>query len=140
MLRLLLCGLCFALVACEAPATRAADQWPVSPVQLGMLASAKADPGASAYARTCVACHGVDGHGNAAKTGADFSASTGPLTKSDAELMASILDGKTGTVGSMPPHRALLTATEATAVLAYVRANFGKGIAPSSDAGAPAAP
>lgn len=126
-------------LACSEPPPRAADQWPITPAALGIDNSAPADLGASAYNRTCIACHGADGKGNGARTGADFSAPGGPLTRPDAQLLVSILNGFKGTIGVMPPHRGLLTDAEASAVLAYVRRRFGAGIVPSQpDAATPA--
>lgn len=118
-----------ALLACGEPPPRAPDQWPITPVELGMNA-APAEPGELAYNRTCLACHGGDGKGNGAKTGADFTSTEGVLTKPDAQLLTSILNGTQGSIGVMPPHRALLSDAEASAVLAYVRSRFGTGIAP----------
>lgn len=130
-------GVALALGACSEPPPRAQDQWPITPAELGM-GGAPADLGALAYSRTCIACHGADGKGNGAKTGADLSAPDGPLSRPDEQLLVSILDGKQGTIGVMPAHRALLSAAEATAVLAYVRRSFGAGIVPHApDAAAP---
>jgi hypothetical protein len=41
----------------------------------------------------------------------------------------SILDGRQGTIGVMPAHRAILGEERSREVLAYVRRRFGEGIA-----------
>lgn len=125
MRRVLLLGLCvLGGAACDEPAPRAADQFPIAPSEL--KAPKPASPGEAVYLKTCIACHAADGKGNDKKTGASFVAADGPLAQSDEVLLASILDGKTGTIGVMPPHRALLTPDEAKAVLLYVRQTFGQ--------------
>lgn len=126
------------VAGCDAPAPRPADQWPIGSAELA-AAAAPSDPGEAAYRRTCIACHGADGGGNGAKTGASFTAQDGPLTRPDAELLASIRDGKKGPIGVMPPHRALLTEAETVSVLAYVRRTFGPTIVPTSASAAPSA-
>jgi mono/diheme cytochrome c family protein len=120
-------------------AARDPSQWPISQAEL-RTEQAPSDPGEAAYRRTCIACHGADGRGadaskTAGKTAADFSAHAGVLTKPDNVLLAAILDGTTGPIGVMPPHRGLLQGSEASAVLAFVRRTFGPGIAP--EAGSP---
>lgn len=110
--------------ACDTPKPRAADQFPIAPSEL--KAPRPVDPGEAVYRKTCIACHAADGNGNDKKTGASFTAADGPLQQSDEILMASILDGKTGTIGTMPAHRALLSNDEAKAVLVYLRQTFGK--------------
>lgn len=109
--------------ACDEPAPRPADQFPIAPSELH--AAKPSSPGEAVYLKTCIACHAADGNGNDKKTGASFIAADGPLAQSDDVLLTSILDGKTGSIGVMPPHRALLTQDEAKAVLAYVRQRFG---------------
>lgn len=134
--------LALALVAgCKKPA-RDPSQWPMATSELER-AAAPSDPGAAAYRRTCVACHGSDGKGNGGRTGADFTSPTGVLTQPDEQLLTTIRDGKTGSIGVMPAHRALLTDEEQRAVLAYVRRTYGAGITvvvPVVDAGVDAAP
>lgn len=127
--------------ACLEEPKREPGQWPIEKAELQALAAktaaAPSDPGEAAYRRTCVACHGIDGTGNEGKIAADFSDPAGVLTKQDDRLRASILNGVTTKVGVMPPHRTLLTDEEVSAVLAYVRNAFGKGIVPSAPPAVP---
>lgn len=117
----------FAL-ACDTPVAHPNDQWPIAPSE---LASTKPrDPGLVIYNRICIACHGADGSGNGAKTGASFIAPDGPLQQTDAQLLASVLDGKTGLIGVMPAHRALLSEDDAKAVLDFIRRTYGGGSKP----------
>lgn len=129
------------LAACkESP--RDPAQWPIGMDTLASHTPAL-EPGEAAYRRTCVSCHGVDGKGNGMRTGADFTSPTGPLTSPDAVLLTSIRDGKTGAIGTMPAHGRLLSVSEQTTVLAYVRRTFGAGIVvvdPTRDAGVDAGP
>jgi mono/diheme cytochrome c family protein len=131
-----------ALSGCGNDAPRDPSQWPIALVELER-GQTPADPGEAAYRRTCIACHGRDGRGNGNTTGADFGSPTGVLTHPDAELLVSIRDGKVGSIGTMPAHRALLSDAEQIAVLAYVRTTFGANVvvvvpaAAGADAGAP---
>lgn len=126
-----------ALVSCDPP-PRESGQWPIALAELGP-GQAAADPGEGAYRRTCIACHGADGKGNGEKTGADFTRPDGRLTKPDDALLTSIRGGIRGPIGVMPAHQGLLTESETTAVLAYVRRTFGPGIIPATTASAAAA-
>ncbi len=126
-----------ALSACLEDQPREAGQWPIARAELDAAAAklatpASADPGEAAYRKTCIACHGADGHGNSGKTAADFALPTGVLKKQDAVLLASIANGVTGPIGVMPPHKALLSEPDIAAVLAYVRRTFGTGITPDA--------
>ena len=127
-MRRALFGLLLATAACDEPQARASDQWPLARADLAR-GEAPRDPGEAAYRRTCIACHGADGKGNGASTGADFTAKSGPLAKSDEILLVSIREGTRGSVGTMPAHRSLLSDAEQKAVLAYVRRAYGKDIA-----------
>lgn len=126
----ILSSLCGALLGagCDAPPARAKEQWPIAASELKVPGSREA--GEAVYLKTCIACHAIDGKGNNQTTGANFTAADGPLTQTDAALLDSILNGKTGKIGVMPPHRALLTDDDAKGVLRYLRARFGAKPAP----------
>ncbi len=112
------------LPACASDAPRGDGQWPLSREQVER-GSAPEAAGAATYRQYCTGCHGVDGRGNGAITGADFLAATSPLlTKTDAELLISVRDGKRGTMATMPPHKPVLTDTQIAAVIGYVRTQF----------------
>jgi caa(3)-type oxidase subunit IV len=83
--------------------------------------------GAKVYGTYCVGCHQADGRGNAGALAADFVGDATRLAKTDAELLASIRDGKVGAIGAMPPWRGTLTDQQQADALAYVRATFGGG-------------
>ncbi len=121
-------SLSLALAACDDAPARGADQYPISASELA--ASTPADSPAEAdYRRACLPCHGIDGRGNGGTTGADFTSATGPLTRADEELVVSVRDGTRGSIGVMPPHGALMSEEAIRAVVAYVRAEFGGGVA-----------
>ncbi len=121
-----------ALIACSAcarvPEHDPAD-WPIARVDVERALPTD-DPAERIYRARCLPCHGNDGRGAGAVTGADFTSETGPLTRPDAELVTSIRDGRHGAIGVMPAHREILTEDEITQVLGYVRRTFGPTIAP----------
>ncbi|HHO52023.1 MAG TPA: cytochrome c [Deltaproteobacteria bacterium] len=94
------------------------------------IASAGGDAadGAALYTTYCAACHGVDGRG---PVGANFVEDKTRLAKPDAELLASIAEGKTTERGAMPPFAAVLDERQRADVLAYIRATFGEGPSPA---------
>ena len=112
--------------------SRGKDQWPISRDELER--GSKPEPaGAATYRQYCVGCHGVDGRGNGAVTGADFLAANSPLlTKADADLLISVRDGKRGVTATMPPHKPVLTDPQIMAVLGYVRSQFKPASAPNT--------
>jgi len=117
-----------ALMACGGDAPRDKNQWPMSRDE---LAQGKEPPAASHYRQYCIGCHGVDGRGNGGVTGADFRAATSPLlSKTDAELMASVRDGKRGVTATMPAHKPVLTDDQIAALITYLRATFGPSTSP----------
>ncbi len=84
-----------------------------------------AERGGKVYGTYCVGCHMADGKGNGGTTAADFIGDPSRLGKTDEELLTSIAEGKTGTIGTMPPWKGALSAQQRVDVLAYVRATFG---------------
>jgi mono/diheme cytochrome c family protein len=100
----------------------ASPQHPISRTDLHMQ---DAPSGEIQYRRYCIGCHGHDGRGNGGTTGADLTAVDGPFkTKSVDELVASVRDGKTGKVASMPAHKPVLSDAQIRGVLAYVQQRF----------------
>ena len=82
------------------------------------------EPGRVIYEHRCVSCHGPQGRGDGPE--APFLSprpasliSAGTSTKSDAELLNVIANGKPRT--SMPPWKDLLTEGQQRDVLAYIR-------------------
>ncbi len=95
----------------------------------GVPEAADAAAGKAIYSQTCIACHGANGKG-AIPGVADFTAKDGSLVKSDGELLKNINEGfqSPGSFMAMPPKGGNPTLMEADvrAVLAYLRAEFGK--------------
>lgn len=83
-----------------------------------------ATTGAALYAQHCQACHQADGRGLDGRVAADFNASPGVLDKSDEELLRSVREGRTGSIGTMPAMGATLTEEELRQALSFVRASF----------------
>lgn len=114
-------GVLGAPVAAPAPAA--------APAAAGASAVVKGDAaaGETVFKTFCVACHQADGTGKMGEVqmAADFVADKTRLAKTDEELLTSIRDGKTGTVGSMPPWGAATTDQQRADALAYIRATFG---------------
>jgi len=115
-----------------APSTESADATTASQEP----AQAPADPGEAIYKQYCIVCHQADGSGTPAGGGravaGNFSGPDSVLSKSDKELLLSIKFGRSGKIGVMPKWMAIINEQERKAVLAYIRASFGK--APSSKA------
>jgi mono/diheme cytochrome c family protein len=99
-------------------------QWPLTREELALNAPTD-DPAELTYRRYCVGCHGSDGRGNGGLTGADFTAA-GALEKPEAELIASVRDGKQGKSATMPAHKPVLKDEQIASVVSYVRQRFGK--------------
>ncbi len=114
-------------LGCGDPPERDPSQWPISRIEVEREIPSD-DPAEATYRAHCIACHGVDGRCAGAVTGADFTSPEGPLTRPDVELLESVLNGRTGTIGVMPAHRDMLGEERCAQVLAYVRAHFGEGI------------
>jgi mono/diheme cytochrome c family protein len=96
-----------------------AGQWPIGKDELAQ----SSDAADATYRRYCIGCHGSDGRGNGG-LGADFTLAGGALMKSDAELVASVRDGRRGTLATMPAHRPVLSDAQITAVVQLVRQRF----------------
>ena len=115
-----------ALCACGDAAKRDPSQFPISRSDLERNAPSD-DPAELSYRRYCIGCHGSDGHGNGGTTGADLAAVDGPLSRrSDAELISSVRNGKSGQLAVMPAHSPVLEDAQIAAVVGYVRKRFGQ--------------
>ena len=80
------------------------------------------DTGRALFQRLCVSCHGADGTGSTARDDMpetpDFTDASWQARRGNAQLIASILDGK----GSeMPPVRGKISEEQARSLVAYVR-------------------
>lgn len=113
-----LCLLAALLAACS-DTSREPGQWPVSREELAV----SPDAADATYRRYCIGCHGSDGRGNAGM-GADFTVPGGPLTKPDAELIASVRDGRRGQTATMPAHSPVLSEAQIAAVVSLVKQRF----------------
>ena len=75
------------------------------------------------FRQRCVKCHGADGTGNKARDGLpeipDFTNVSWQARRADAQLLASILDGKGE---DMPPQRGKIGEEQVRSLVAYVRA------------------
>jgi len=115
----------FSMSACDGENKRDPSQYPISRTELERNAPSE-DPAELNYRRYCIGCHGSDGHGNAGTTGADLSAADGPLTtRTEAELISSVRNGKSGKIAVMPAHSPVLDDAQITAVVGYVKKRFG---------------
>ncbi len=108
----------------------------LAPVAAPRNASALTKPGDSElFRRYCAKCHGADGKGSPMRDTLpripDFSSPGWHLTRSDARLVASVLEGK-GT--EMPAFRGKLASGQARALVAVIR-----GFSPSTSSPAQAA-
>lgn len=135
MNRALLLAPLLALAACGDE--RDPSQWPISRADL-LRHEVPLDAGEAAYRRTCIACHMADGRGNGGTTAADLTRADGILSHPDADVIAVIRDGRSGAIGVMPPHGAILSAAELEGVVAYLRRTIAPGVAiVPRDGGAP---
>lgn len=85
--------------------------------------------GKAIYNQYCVACHGADGKGNNGLA-ANYVDDKTRLAQPDEALIKSIKEGKQGDVGVMPPWGGTLNDEQITAVLGYIRGEFGGAAAP----------
>jgi len=85
--------------------------------------------GKDLYSQTCVACHGANGTGAIPGT-PNFTGSSGPLSKSDNDLIRNIIVGfqSPGSSMAMPAKGGNpdMNTADARAVLVYIRESFGK--------------
>ncbi len=105
---------------------RGTGQWPISRAELAGQGTGRPgkDPEAT-YRQYCIGCHGADGRGNGGTTGADFTGPESPLRdRTDAELAASVRDGKRGVRATMPAHSPVLSDPQIEALIGYVRSRF----------------
>jgi cytochrome c6 len=78
--------------------------------------------GAALFGQACAKCHGADGTGGLPSVAngprpVDLTAATWHATRSDAEVLNAIRDGR----GAMPPFNGVLSAGQIDALAAYVR-------------------
>lgn len=79
--------------------------------------------GEKVYKQYCVACHQADGKGMNSTLAGDFT--SGRLAeKTDEQLLTSIREGFTGTIGAMPAWKGVLTDDQMKAALEYVKATY----------------
>ena len=108
LVRAVLLLACPGLVACSSPAP-AGDRVPVE--------------GSALFAQACAKCHGSDGQGGLPTVAdgprpVDLTDAAWQRTRSDAELIATIRDGR----GAMPPFADVLSDVQIHALAAHVRA------------------
>jgi len=112
---------------------QAADASAPAPEPLQTVAAAASSgnsaAGAQVFAQNCVACHGADGTGALPGT-PDFTAASGPLAKSDEELLRHMSEGfqTPGSPMPMPAHGGNheLNDQDMANALAYLRSEFGR--------------
>jgi cytochrome c553 len=138
LLLLVAAGSSTLLSACGGESKRDPSQYPISRTELERNTPSE-DPAELSYRRYCIGCHGSDGHGNGGTTGADLARADGPLSeRSDAELISSVRNGKSGKVAVMPAHSPVLDDAQIAAVIGYVKKRFGPA-KPAEQAPAPSA-
>lgn len=100
---------------------------PAAAPAAGAVVKGDAAAGEAVFKTFCVACHQADGTGKMGEVqmAANFVEDKTRLAKSDEQLLTSIRDGVTGTIGAMPPWGASLSDQQRADALAYVRATFG---------------
>jgi putative membrane protein len=80
--------------------------------------------GLAIYSAECAHCHGMDGRGQGGQVAPDFVGDPTRLAKSNSALLRSIEEGIPGT--TMLGFGDKLTSADRRAVLAYIRASYGK--------------
>jgi mono/diheme cytochrome c family protein len=109
-----------------------------APTPVGPAQPPRSNQTAALFRRLCTACHGPDGRGSdvrsALTTLPDFSNHQWQMERNDAEMTASILDGKGA---SMPAWRGRLSVDQARELAAFVRtldpAGLVASVAPAGD-------
>lgn len=130
-------ALALGALGCDGEAKQPPGQWPIARDQLAQQAAPK-DEAELNYRRYCIGCHGSDGRGNGGLTGADLSAPDGPMARrTEAELAASVRDGKRGRTASMPAHKPVLDDAQILALIGYLRTHFGQAAEPAAQAREP---
>ena len=84
--------------------------------------------GAEVYRQNCLVCHQADGRGSREAGTPDFTVPSGIRTKSDAELIRIVAEGRMPAppaVNPMPPWANVLTEQSIHDVVAHLRATFG---------------
>jgi len=79
------------------------------------------------YFSRCATCHGRDGRGTlrGRRYAADFTEKGGVLSRPDAQLSQSVMNGLAGQYGQMPAFKPILTQQQVEYALAYIRAELG---------------
>jgi putative membrane protein len=95
------------------------------PVTAPPAETAAPSAGQRLYEQHCQACHQADGRGLDGRAAADFTASPGVLDKSDDELMSSLMNGRSGSIGTMPAMSPMLREAQLRETLGFVRQRFG---------------
>lgn len=86
-------------------------------------ATDSAGEGEKVYNQYCIACHQADGKGMNGTLAGDFT--SGRLgEKTDEQLLESVRNGFTGTVGAMPAWKGVLTEEQMKAALDYIKATY----------------
>ena len=82
--------------------------------------------GAAVYNQYCIACHQADGKGMNGTMAGNYVDDPAVLAQTDEQLIATVKAGKTGKIGTMPPWGGVLSDAQVAAVVAYIRATYGK--------------
>ncbi|MBL1430997.1 MAG: cytochrome c [Robiginitomaculum sp.] len=101
----------------------------VTVISLSSTSQVLASPGEEIYMENCAACHGEDGKGALPGITPDLTSLSGPLSKSDEELITSITEGfeSPGSQMAMPPlgGNDELDEDDVKEILEYMREEFG---------------
>ena len=109
--------------AAPAPAPEPAAAPAPAPTPEAAPTAAAGGEGEAVYKQYCIACHQADGKGMNSTLAGDFT--SGRLgEKTDEQLLTSIREGFTGTIGAMPAWKGVLTDDQMKAALEYVKATY----------------